>query len=187
MDYKSVLLNWLDGDEKRINHSLAVEKRATEYAKIYNADIEVVKAASLLHDITKNKSKAYHIEIINDKDYINSTPQALWHAYSSAIEAMRLGITNPKIIEAIKYHPYGKKDMSLETMIVCVADYTEETRVHKEAKEIHDIAVNDITLAYLTMLENTFSHLKQRNKTVVKEQLEVYEYIKRRYKNKWVY
>ena len=43
--------------EKRFKHSEGVVKRAIEYAKIYNVDIEKVKLVAIAHDIAKELTK----------------------------------------------------------------------------------------------------------------------------------
>ena len=39
--------------EKRFNHSEGVVKRAIEYAKIYDVDVDIVKLVAIAHDIAK--------------------------------------------------------------------------------------------------------------------------------------
>ena len=51
--------------EKRFNHSERVVKRAIEYAKIYNVDIETVKLVAISHDIAKELSEEENQEYIS--------------------------------------------------------------------------------------------------------------------------
>lgn len=184
MDYKEYMQDYLKGDNKRINHILNVRKRALELGKIYNADLDVLDTAAILHDLTKNKSKEFHLTKIKDINFINSTPEQLWHAKSAMVVAKELGVTNDNILEAIEYHIYGKINMSIETLILVIADYTEEGRTHKYAKEVYEIALEDLNKAYLLMTEKTIIHLKQMNQPIANEQFEVYNYIKRRISDK---
>ena len=78
-DVKEVL------SEKRFSHSERVVKRAIEYAKIYNVDIEMVKLVAISHDIAKELSEEenqeyiskYNIKLddieIPEKKFYNST------------------------------------------------------------------------------------------------------------------
>ena len=52
--------------EKRYNHTLEVEKMAHRIAELYAPDrVGLVRAAALLHDITKELSVEQHIDICN--------------------------------------------------------------------------------------------------------------------------
>ena len=42
--------------EKRLKHTEGVEKRAIEYAKVYNVDVEKARFAAICHDIAKEMS-----------------------------------------------------------------------------------------------------------------------------------
>lgn len=184
MDYKAYMEKELTADPKRIKHVLGVKKRALEFAEIYNADKEVLTIAALLHDVTKNKSKDFHLNIIKDKKYLKNTPETLWHAKSAKIIAKELGITNKKILQAIEYHVFGKVNMELETLILVLSDYTEENRTHNGAIEVYNKALYSLEEAYLLMVEKTISHLNEMNKAIAKEQFDVYNNIKRGIKDK---
>jgi len=54
--------------EKRFKHSEGVVKRAIEYAKIYNVDIETTKLVAIAHDIAKELSKEENKKYIDEYD-----------------------------------------------------------------------------------------------------------------------
>ena len=54
-------------NESRYNHVLRVRDKAIYLAKIYNAPIEQVETAALLHDIAKNFDNDYAYNLIEDK------------------------------------------------------------------------------------------------------------------------
>lgn len=178
MDYKSFVEERFKDHPKRLRHTLGVYKRAIELGKIYGADLEVLKVASLLHDVTKHESDDYHIKMIDDEKILSSYPKPMWHAYSAAKLAEELGIKNKKIIEAINYHMFGKIDMEIETMILCVSDFSEENRTFVEANEVYEVSLKNIKEAYLLVIESTLNHLKKQGIELVKEQKEVYRYYK---------
>ena len=56
--------------EKRFRHSEGVVKRAIEYAKIYNVDIEIVKLVAIAHDIAKELTAQEEAAIINEYNIV---------------------------------------------------------------------------------------------------------------------
>ena len=122
--------------EKRFKHTEGVIKRAVEYAKVYNANMEDTKLAALAHDIAKeipqeeafNLIKKYEIEL----DEIEKVNFNLIHSKLGAeIVKEKYGF-NEDIINAIKYHTTGRENMSILEKIIFLADATEENRDYKE-------------------------------------------------------
>ena len=122
--------------EKRFKHTEGVIKRAVEYAKVYNANMEDTKLAALAHDIAKeipqeeafNLIKKYEIEL----DEIEKVNFNLIHSKLGAkIVKEKYGF-NEDIINAIKYHTTGRENMSILEKIIFLADATEENRAYKE-------------------------------------------------------
>ena len=70
--------------EERFNHSERVVKRAIEYAKIYNVDLEMVKLVAISHDIAKELSEEENQEYISKYniklDDIEKINKSLFHA-----------------------------------------------------------------------------------------------------------
>lgn len=180
MDYREFVEQRLKDYPKRLKHTYGVYKRSLELGKLYNADLEVLKVASLMHDVTKHESDEFHEKLINDSFILLKYPKAMWHAFSAAKVLKDIGITNKKIIEAVKYHVFGKIEMNIETMIICVSDFTEENRDFLEAKEAYKIALKSLTDAYLYSIKSTMDHLKSKNIEPIKEQIDTYLYYKER-------
>ncbi len=178
MDYNKLVYETFKDDPKRLNHIIGVKKRALELGKLYHADLNVLEVAALLHDITKNLTKEEHLKLIKDKNKIKHLPEPLIHTKSALYYAKNLGINDLKILEAIEFHGFGKKKMNLETMILAVADYTEETRTHKEAKIVYEVALTNIKEAFIKMLELTIHYLTEHKIEVSAEQLDVLNYYK---------
>ncbi len=166
----------LKGHPERIKHTLGVRNRALELGKLYHANLEVLDIASLLHDITKYWTDSKQVEYINDATIIDNIHPAMYHSVSAYLYAKSLGVTNPLILEAIRYHMWGKIDMSLETMILSVSDYCEENRTHEPAKKVYELALKDLTHAYLYMVESTIQYLKNENIEPHIDQIKTYNY-----------
>ncbi len=182
MDYKALMLKKLRSYPKRINHTLNVLERALELGKLYNASLEVLEVASLLHDITKYYTKEEHLNLVKDESLLECYDESLHHSISAYYYAKEIGIKDVKILEAIRYHIWGKVEMNIETMILVVSDYTEKDRKFKEAKNAYKLAKEDLVKGYLYIMEKTMEYLIKNNINPHKEQIKVYNYYKEKYK-----
>ena len=125
-DVKSVL------SEYRFTHSLGVAKKAIELAKIYGVQEEIAKKVGIAHDIAKEMTDEEMIEYAKANniriDEIETVKPSLLHGKIGAdIAAKKFGFTQD-MINAIKWHPTGRENISMLEKIIYVADKTEENR-----------------------------------------------------------
>jgi len=125
-DVKSVL------SEYRFTHSLGVAKKAIELAKIYGVQEEIAKKVGIAHDIAKEMTDEEMIEYAKANnikiDEIETVKPSLLHGKIGAdIAAKKFGFTQD-MVNAIKWHTTGRKNMSMLEKIIYVADKTEENR-----------------------------------------------------------
>lgn len=118
--------------EKRFKHSESVVKRALEYAKIYNADKEIIKLVAIAHDIAKELTDDEIKEYINkyniELDEIEKVNKNLLHSkIGAAICENEYGFTLD-MVNGVKYHTTGREKMSMLEKIIYLADATEESR-----------------------------------------------------------
>lgn len=115
--------------DKRYIHILGVEKMAIKLAKMYGEDIEKASIAALMHDYSKYDSIDDAYGKLNDED-INECKEYpfLLHAYLSAYYYKELIGDDLDIFNAIRYHVFGRTNMSLLEKIIVISDYTEENR-----------------------------------------------------------
>ena len=124
---------------KRLLHTLAVEEMAIKLGNIYAPDdLYVLRAAALLHDITKELSTDEHIEICERcgaslSEYDIYAPKTL-HAITAAacIPEQFPEFADEKIINAVRWHTTGKKGMSLIDKLIYLADYIDQTRTFED-------------------------------------------------------
>ena len=178
MDYKSIVREKFKDYPERLKHTYGVVKRALELGKIYDADLHVLEVASLLHDVTKYQNLSFHKKMIADDEILLVYPEPMLHAFSGAAYAESLGIKDKKIIEAIKYHIFGKIDMNVETMILVVSDFCEEGRKFPLAKEVYKEALNNLTNAYLMAVEEAMIFVVKKGLKPLDIQKETYLYYK---------
>lgn len=121
--------------EKRYNHTLEVEKMAARLGEIYAPDmIMQLRAAALLHDVTKERSVEEHIAICESAGLTVSVAERkspkMFHAKTGAIVITQKypEFACPEIVEAVRYHTTGKADMSIMEKIIYLADYIDMSR-----------------------------------------------------------
>ncbi len=118
---------------RRYLHTVSVESCAARLAEHLVPDsVNIVRAAALLHDITKELSLDEQLLLLNrdeltDEDF--SSPDIL-HSFSAPYAVLRdfPDFADEKILSAVKNHTVGDGDMTLIDLIVFISDYAEETR-----------------------------------------------------------
>lgn len=170
--------------EKRLIHTLSVEREALKLSKIlfeylgiskeYFSDIS---AAALLHDITKYYPLERQLEICKengiDVDKESMSNSAVLHSRTGAYIARQEFGINDTVFSAIFCHTTGKEDMNIIDKIIFIADYIEETRTHSsclEAREFFYSSVKDgkdilktLDMTILMSLDATLSYLERTN------------------------
>ena len=122
---------------RRFEHTLGVEKMAAKLASIYCPDNEsTLRAAALLHDITKEISTGEQIEIFRQHGMKPTREEfdcpATLHSVTAAlvIPERYPEFADEMIINAVKYHTMGRENMTLAEKIIYLADYIDETRTY---------------------------------------------------------
>ncbi|MFV0287941.1 MAG: bis(5'-nucleosyl)-tetraphosphatase (symmetrical) YqeK, partial [Mycoplasmatales bacterium] len=116
---------------KRYNHVLSVVATAIKLGEIYQEDLQKLKIAALGHDITKEMKDLEAATLIN-KYFANEEVKNIkpaWHSYTGTIILReQFKITDRQILNAVKYHTLGHKDMDNIAKIIYIADFIEPTR-----------------------------------------------------------
>ena len=143
---------WLTG--KRLSHTLAVEEAAAELGKIYLPDqVDKLRAAALLHDITKKvdlgKQLQYGAEfgiMVGEKD--TYSPK-IFHARTAAALAERefAAYADPQVLDGIRWHTTGRDGMTVFEAIVYLADYIEATRTFPDCIALREFFLQNMAEA----------------------------------------
>ena len=158
-------------NEKRYYHSLCVADEARRLAEKYGGDREKAYLAGLLHDITKNALDEEHLQIFKEFGIILSdveqNAKKLWHAMSGALYVKNiLGINDPEIIDAIRYHTTAKADMSLLAKILYLADFTSRDRDYEDVDVIREYVDESLEKAFIYALEYSIVDLVNQGRAV---------------------
>ena len=91
--------------------------------------------------------------------------RGLWHGPAGAEYAKEHFGIDDEIYDAIFYHTIGKENMSLFTQIIYLADVIEPGRDAEFdwSKEARELSRRDIDGATLVALNNTITHVIERN------------------------
>ena len=170
----------------RYIHTLGVAYTASCLAMAHEEDMENAMIAGLLHDCAKGMHGSEQVAIC-EKAHIHmsaverSNPSALLHAKVGAYLAEhKYGVTQPDIINAIRYHTTGRPDMSKLEKIVYIADYIEPGRKPLADMElIRRIAYQDLDLTMERILANTLAYLQTADGQIDDMTAKTYQYYKR--------
>ncbi len=116
---------------------------ATELNKQAKLPFDKVFLAALLHDIGKMDTHTDPIE----------------HQYFGEWVAIRLGITDKDILQAIKYHTTAHKDIDALGKIIYLADKLEESREYTDVEKFRALALKDYNTAFEKLLEYNIDYL----------------------------
>ncbi len=125
--------------EKRYFHTLEVEKMAIRLGEIYAKDqIPMLRAAALLHDVTKERTTDEHIAICEGAGLLvlkaeRKSPK-MFHAKTAAliIPEKYPEFATQELINAVRYHTTGRADMSIAEKIIYLADYIDMSRTFED-------------------------------------------------------
>ena len=183
--------------EKRLNHTYGVEEMAAKIAEIYCPQkVNLLRAAALLHDITKELAAEEQMAIVSGHGLEMSPDMqaapSTQHAFTASliIEELYPHLADEEIINAVKYHTTGRADMSLSEKIIYLSDYIDSTRTYPDCVALRDMfwgvdfdtmteeeRLMHLDRVMLRSLEMTVADLKARNKKISRETAEAREYL----------
>ena len=159
--------------EKRLIHTANVAVCALKKVKELSLDFNKVLTAALLHDCAKYlKPENYPSFKLPE-----NVPAPVVHQFLGAYVAENvLGVKNPAVLDAIKYHTSGKANMSLLGKLIFVADMVEKGRTYDCVEKLRKLYESDFDKCFKTCIEDEIQHLKNKGLTVFGETLAAYDY-----------
>jgi predicted HD superfamily hydrolase involved in NAD metabolism len=156
--------------ERRWAHTLGVMETAVLLAQRFGADADKADLAAILHDVAKYWPTAKMEAIIREEGLpadLLDYDKELWHAPVGAFVAERdYGVTDPEVLDAIRYHTSGRENMTLLDKIVCLADYMEPGRDFPGVHNIRELAEHSVEKALLAGFDSTISYLLAQGKRI---------------------
>ncbi|MCL2815226.1 MAG: bis(5'-nucleosyl)-tetraphosphatase (symmetrical) YqeK [Oscillospiraceae bacterium] len=133
-------------NKKRYTHTIGVENEAAELAKIYECEkplAQSLRAAAILHDITKEFDKQTQLEICGEYNFKlepeDKRAEKPIHAKTGAyIARFEFGVSDTAF-GAIYNHTLGcPRGAPLADKIIYLADYIEPNRNYQECLDIRE-------------------------------------------------
>ena len=176
-------LHYLDSlSEYRRVHSLNVSAEAVRFAEKYGGDVEKARLAGLLHDVTKETDFDRQLQIIENGGIIltelEKRSPKLWHAISGACFVRDvIGVDDPDIFNAIRYHTTARAGMSQLEKIIFLADFTSAECDYPDIDVIREHAEHSLEDGMLYGIKFTISRLVGRGDLVSPDALAAYNEI----------
>ncbi|WP_102400122.1 bis(5'-nucleosyl)-tetraphosphatase (symmetrical) YqeK [Haloimpatiens massiliensis] len=192
---EETILNYLKSNlkESRFNHSLGVRDMAEKLAIKYDKTlVQKARIAGLAHDSAKNLSDDKLIGIVRQEGYVidevcKKQPQLL-HGLAGAIIAEKvMNIRDREILNSIKFHTTGKKNMTTLEKIIYISDYVEPSRIFSGVDKLREAAFEELDKALIMAFDNTINYVVSkgellhedtilaRNYTIINRKLKVEE------------
>ena len=131
--------------EWRFTHTAEVEKMAARLGELYAPEnVPMLRAAALLHDITKEKGPQEQIDILLSHgaevtDFDRASPKTL-HARTAELVIIDeySEFADAELLSAVRRHTTGHSDMTLCDAIIYLADYIDMSRKFADCVYLRD-------------------------------------------------
>ena len=158
---------------KRLLHTANVVVTALKKVKELKLSADKVRISATLHDCAKYLS----VKDFKSANIPLDVPEPVVHAFLGAFVAEKvLGVDDPEIIDAIRYHTSGKPDMTTLGKLIFAADMIEEGRSYQGVDELRELYKGDFNACFLECLKEEFIHLQNKGQEIYSETLKAYNY-----------
>ena len=176
-EFKEILKNRLT--EKRYIHSLNVADSAKRLARLYGYDEDIAYTAGLIHDCCKDTPAGLQLSYMLENGVELSEYEIdvakLYHSICGSVFVEKeFGIDNQDIINSVRYHTTGRKNMSLLEKIIFIADFISEERDYNGVEVMREKAVKSLDEAIVEGLSFTIKDLIDRELIVHPDTLDAY-------------
>ena len=137
--------------EKRFSHTLGVERCAEKLGNLILPErINELRAAALLHDISKEIPFEVQFEILKRNDFPlteeDKATLGVIHSFTApyVVSENFPDFATRDILSAVYNHTLGCEDMSIFDKIIFVSDYVEETRKFESCIAVRKLLFNGI-------------------------------------------
>ncbi|WP_418790718.1 bis(5'-nucleosyl)-tetraphosphatase (symmetrical) YqeK [Phosphitispora sp. TUW77] len=155
----------------RYRHTLGVAQTSVKLAGIYGVDNAKAEIAALIHDIARDFSNELLLEMclkysIEPDETEKAVPALLHGRVGAKIAAEKFNITDGEILDPVKYHTTGRKNMTIPDKILFLADMIEPGRDFPGVTELRELAFQDLDRALLKGLNSAIKYVIEKDLTI---------------------
>lgn len=152
---------------ERYRHTKGVVVTALKLAEICGVDTCKAETAALLHDIARDFSGVRILKLCRDfgitpDEIEKAAPDLLHGKLAACIASERYGVKDDEVLDAIRFHTTGRKNMSTLDKIIFIADMIEPGREFPGVEELRVLAFKDLDGAVLAGLDSTIKYVLER-------------------------
>lgn len=153
--------------KSRYKHTLGVVETAKRLAKLHGADVEAAAIAALLHDYGKYVDKKELLEQakkhkLHIDEVVLDSPALLHGEVGAELVCEDLGVCDEDILNAIRFHTYGRMGMSKLEKIIYIADAVEPGRDYPEVDALRKLADEDLDQALKKALSDSIRFVVEK-------------------------
>ena len=164
----------------RYEHSLRTAKMARELCERFLLDGQLGFLAGISHDLCKQFSDEALIALAKKDGFAISAlegqkPSLLHGRAAAELIQERFGVAEPSVLDAVRWHTFGRKGLCPLGRVLFVADKIEPGRkgITEEARrETLKLALNDMVIK---TIEDNIAYLNRTGKVTAPETLEMLE------------
>ena len=153
---------------RRFAHSLSVACTSRQLAVLHGSDPLKAEQAGLLHDCAKclpmkEMRRIAENNALTDDENVLSSDALLHSIVGASVAETDYGMTDPEVLDAIRFHNTGYPGMSRLSMCVCLADFMEPLRQSFPLLEaVRFLSRTSLEKALLLSLEGTVRYVLAR-------------------------
>ena len=168
----------------RFEHSKRVALLAQRMCGLYGLEPEKGYLAGLFHDICKDMDEGLMTELSLTDGMGMSREEiqkpSLLHDRAAAVFLKKeFGLDDEEILEAVALHTLGSRNAGRLAKVVFAADKIEIGRPQSSEKYIDNLLSKSLDEMVLSVLEENFSYLREKGKTVAERSLEFAEELRK--------
>ena len=167
--------------KKRFQHSVNVARTSHLLAERWDADPDRAYLAGLLHDCCKELPFPQQEELMRSGPFpVSGTEwrcKPVWHGIAAASYMhTELGIEDPQVLGAARWHTVGRANMTRLEEIVYMADLISADRTYRDVERFRKMAQNDLDKAMLCAFEYAIESVLKKGTPLPVSTVEAYNY-----------
>jgi nicotinate-nucleotide adenylyltransferase len=145
-------------------HTLRVAEMAAARALSLGISERTAITAALFHDCAKNLDN--NSPLLQGFSIVQGVPAPVLHQFTGAYVAEKhFGVEDEDILNAIRYHTSGRKEMSALERLIFLSDMLEEERTFEGVEELRKLfwdKSDDLTVCMAVALAHSLEYLKSK-------------------------